>query len=92
MKLILSYTLLALLLVCVCVSAKNELEEELANSTELIDVLKMILNDPEFLALSKYEQYKILEAVYTIVVNYMKDTDNARQKFILQKKKRSVAI
>ena len=39
---------------------------------ELGMFLQMVLTDPEFLTLSQHEQYKILNALYTIIINSMK--------------------
>ena len=51
----------------VFVCANQEQEETL-----LIGIVKLILIDPEFLALSDYDQIKVLEAIYTILESSLK--------------------
>ena len=44
------------------------------NTPNLMEIVKMVLADPEYLALREDEQIKVLEAIYNIVVNNLKKT------------------
>ena len=67
MRLILVSCLVFLLLCEAVVTMDSQNFNE--NELNFTVVLNLILNDPEFKALKRYEQYKILEAVYLIVAN-----------------------
>ncbi len=47
----------------------------------LMQILQSILKDPEYLALSDYEQLKVLEAIYTILESSYNSQQNSKSKY-----------
>ena len=69
------FTSMFLLLVASAISAnhhnKYELRESKDDSLDLLNILQMLSSDPEYQALSNVQKYRILEAMYTMVLNHV---------------------
>ena len=69
------FTCMLVLLLSSVISAnhynKYELSDSNKGSTELVDSLQMLMNDPEYQALNDYEKYRILETIYTMVLKHV---------------------
>jgi hypothetical protein len=82
--LIFTVTSMSLLLVSLCfakepVDAENGagIEKTAIREIGFMNILQAILNDPEFLAMSYPEQYKVLDDFYKHVDGYLNEDQNA---------------
>ena len=69
---LMTYSLILLVASALYVKAMPVDDEKIASNEgtfELSYILQMILGDPEFQMLNRFEQYKILEAMYNIVAS-----------------------
>ena len=63
-------------------------DEPRENGLGLLDIMPMIINDPEFHAMTSQEQYMLLEAMYTLVLNHMNKqmlATNQKRSFFFKK-------
>ena len=58
--------IMAILITWAVASSKSEVD------SELILLLRLIMTDPEYLSLNAHEQYKVLSALYAIIVGNQK--------------------
>ena len=58
---------------CVTMTASQSSDQ---NEPTLMDIIKTMLMDPDFLALSKYHQLRVLEQMYLIMENSRKQRTN----------------
>ena len=73
-----------IILLVISVTLASEISNDVPrdNGLKLTDVVPMIFSDPEFQAMNSHEQYKLLEAIYTIVLAHV---TNRKQRILLQR-------
>jgi len=68
---------------CISSSSLSNNSVENNNSSEkeptLIQILQSILQDPEYLALSNYEQLMVLEAIYSLLKTRFSQSESQRK-------------
>ena len=72
------FFLIALFAACIgSISADTEISSE--HQPSLVEILKTILNDPEFSTLDVHDQMKIMEALYVVIDIHFKNMSPPEQ-------------